>query len=273
MVMVADCGLHHVTRAADGEWWYIGDSVRTGVSLRLADAALNTFMWMLAHACPFLSTRDADYVGPHAMARIVVCSLVEGAFVGIAALVLPAGDSLAAHKVNASLASQTEAGEDASRIMARWICLPALCVSLVALATFFAAMEPRYRRTFYVRDSRRAMYRRHWAAWVLLGQRGLTGTRTAHYVSGTGLLSDTWASQWCFGSSSMQHTGRSRLPYVVHCPVASSCTRTCAPLACWWRYPGGGCGEQHCCGTRRRRRWSRTAVRRDEGAGSGHAPR
>jgi hypothetical protein len=33
------------------------------------------------------------------------------------------------------------------------------------LRTFFAAVEPRYRRSFYVRDTRRAMNRRQWAAW------------------------------------------------------------------------------------------------------------
>jgi hypothetical protein len=47
--------------------------------------------------------------------------------------------------------------------MARHICLPALCVALVALMAFFVAMEKQYRRTFYARDPRPAMHRRHWA--------------------------------------------------------------------------------------------------------------
>jgi hypothetical protein len=54
----------------------------------------------------------------------------------------------------------------ASRIMAWRICLPALCVTAVALAAFFAAMEPQYRRTFFARDICLAMHRRHWAAWA-----------------------------------------------------------------------------------------------------------
>jgi hypothetical protein len=50
--------------------------------------------------------------------------------------------------------------------MAWRICLPALCVALVAIATFFAALEPQYRPTFFARDTRRATHRRHWAAWA-----------------------------------------------------------------------------------------------------------
>jgi hypothetical protein len=30
-VPVADCGLHHATRALEGEWWTAGDAVRAGV--------------------------------------------------------------------------------------------------------------------------------------------------------------------------------------------------------------------------------------------------
>jgi hypothetical protein len=50
--------------------------------------------------------------------------------------------------------------------MAWRICLPALSVTLVALGTFFAAMEPQYRRSFFVRDARLAMHRRHWNTWA-----------------------------------------------------------------------------------------------------------
>ena len=84
------------------------------------------------------------------MARIVVCSLFEGAFVTVAALALPTDGSAFA----------------ASRVMAWRICLPALSTALVALAAFFVAMEPQYRRSFFARDTRLAMYRRHWAAWA-----------------------------------------------------------------------------------------------------------
>ena len=43
------------------------------------------------------------------------------------------------------------------------ISLPALCVSLVSLVAFFVVMEKQFRRTFYARDARGAMHRRHWA--------------------------------------------------------------------------------------------------------------
>jgi hypothetical protein len=70
------------------------------------------------------------------MARIVVCSLLEGAFVIAAALVMATDDStVATHHANASLAGQTTTA-DASRIMVWWTSLPALCVALVALAIF-----------------------------------------------------------------------------------------------------------------------------------------
>jgi hypothetical protein len=83
------------------------------------------------------------------MARIVVCALFEGACVTVAAL-----------------SSPYDASTLSSHIMAWRVCLPALCVALAALFTFFAVMEPGYRRSFFVRDTRLAMNRRHWAAWV-----------------------------------------------------------------------------------------------------------
>jgi hypothetical protein len=43
--------------------------------------------------------------------------------------------------------------------------LPALCVVLVALTIFFAALEPQYRRTFWAFDTKQAMCRRQWTAW------------------------------------------------------------------------------------------------------------
>jgi hypothetical protein len=149
MVLVADCGLHHMIRAREGEWWLLGEKARTGLGLRLADTLCNTIVWLVNHACPVLCLRHPDWVGPHCMARIVVCSLFEGAFVTAAALVLPTD-------VSTSAASQ----------MAWRMCLPALCVTLMALATFFVAMEPQYRRTFFVRDTRGAMHRRHWDVWA-----------------------------------------------------------------------------------------------------------
>jgi hypothetical protein len=149
-VLVADCAIHHATRALEGEWWIIGDHVRSGLGLRLVDTLFNTALWLLAHACPLLFARHVSFVGPHCMARIVVCSLLEGTFVTVAALTLTADDSAFA----------------ASHIIAWRVCLPALSVALVSLAAFFAAMDPQYRQSFYVRDTRRAMHRRHWAAWA-----------------------------------------------------------------------------------------------------------
>jgi hypothetical protein len=111
MVLVCDCGMHHATRAADDGWWVAGDNVRMGLSLRLVDAVTNTCFWLLAHACPLLCVRHPDWVGPHSMARIVTCSLLEGASVTGTALVLSTNDSTLA----------------ASRIMAWRMCLPALC--------------------------------------------------------------------------------------------------------------------------------------------------
>jgi hypothetical protein len=197
MVLVADCGVHHLMRAADGEWWIAGDAVRTGMGLRLADTVGNTGAWVVFHACPLLCIRDANWVGPHGMARIVVCALLEGAFVFVAALALPTDDSTpAAHDVNVSLASQTVARVEVSRIMAWRICLPSLCVALMALATFCAAMEPRYRGTFIVRDSRLAMHRRQWAAWA----EGTHGDEDRALSVGDGHAK--------VGSSSLLHAGR-----------------------------------------------------------------
>jgi hypothetical protein len=78
------------------------------------------------------------------MARIVVCSLLalEGAFVTFAALAQPTDGSTSA----------------ASHNMAWWICFPALCVALAALAAFFATVEPSYRRSFFARDTRRRAF-------------------------------------------------------------------------------------------------------------------
>jgi hypothetical protein len=138
-VLACDCGLHHAARALEGEWWVAGDVVREGVTLRITDTFGNIFLWMQAHACPMLSLRHPDYVGPQGTARIVVCAFFEGAFVVVAALALPTDNPMpATHDANASLAGQAEAREEASRIMAWRICLPALCVALTALATFFA---------------------------------------------------------------------------------------------------------------------------------------
>jgi hypothetical protein len=167
-VLVCDCGLHHLTRAADGDWWSVGDTVRTGMGLRLVDTSVNTVLWMLAHACPLLRLRDPNFIGPHCMARIVICSFAEGAFVIVTALALPA-ELQVSHAMNATLLSHSDkpsVTESSAHAMTWRICLPAMCVALVALATFFASMEPCYRRTFFVRDTRRAMYHRHWAEWA-----------------------------------------------------------------------------------------------------------
>jgi hypothetical protein len=51
------------------------------------------------------------------------------------------------------------------------------------LTIFFVTIEPQYRRTFFVRDTRRAMHRRHWKAWA----EGMHGDedRAGHLGSGT----------------------------------------------------------------------------------------
>jgi hypothetical protein len=60
--------------------------------VRLADTACNTLLWLLVRACPLLGTRSPDWMGPHCMARIAVCPLLEGVFVTFAALILPSND-------------------------------------------------------------------------------------------------------------------------------------------------------------------------------------
>jgi len=145
MVLAADCGLHQLMRAAAGEWWNIGDASRS-VALCFVDALANVVFWLFAHGCLIPSLRVPDWTGPHHTARIVVCSILEGAFVICAALLLPE--------------------QGATRVMAQWVCLPALVVVLVTLALFFALMEPCYRRTFWAPDSRHSWHRRHMNAWM-----------------------------------------------------------------------------------------------------------
>jgi hypothetical protein len=149
-VLAADCGLHHVTRAAEGEWWIVGDAVRSGGGTFAVDLVVNTILWSVARVCPVPLLRDPFWCGPRTMARIVVSSLLEGAFVISAALM-------------------TLTPENPARAMAAWICLPSLCVALMALASFYRAISPYYRRTFWARDSREAMHRRRFKAWAELG--------------------------------------------------------------------------------------------------------
>jgi hypothetical protein len=146
-VIAADCGLHHLMRAAEGEWWVLGDAVRSGVGTAVVDAIAGTALWTLTHACPMATCRTPDWAGPRSTARIVVCSLLEGSGVVCAALLmLPR--------------------EHSARTMAEYICLPALCTALAALTSFFAAMEPRYRHTFWAHDSRKVWHCRHFHAWL-----------------------------------------------------------------------------------------------------------
>jgi hypothetical protein len=146
-VLAADCGLHHVFRASAGDWWIVGDVVRSGVGVCIVDGIANCVLWTLAHACPIATVRDPNWTGSHNTARIVVCSLLEGAFVICTALLHPQAD-------------------EGARLMALRICLPAMCVALTALVAFFAAMQPTYRRTFWARQSRQAWYRRRFDEWV-----------------------------------------------------------------------------------------------------------
>jgi hypothetical protein len=90
-----------------------------------------------------------------------------------------------------------------ARKMARFICLPALCVSCLSLVVLFITMEPQYSSTFYKRDSRTEMHRRHWmqvAEWTATADEDrayLTNSENVRYL---GDLASEWivqrAAEW-----------------------------------------------------------------------------
>jgi hypothetical protein len=116
------------------------------VGALVIDFLFNTCFWIIWHVCPFWTLRDPNWTGPPVMAWTIACSLIEYTGVICTVLLFPL-----AHPTTAQ-----------TRTMVRLICLPALCVCLVSLMAFFVAMEKQYRRTFYARDPRYTMNRRHW---------------------------------------------------------------------------------------------------------------
>ena len=44
VVISADCALHHVLRALEGEWWITGDATRSGVVAWILDLIVNTVL-------------------------------------------------------------------------------------------------------------------------------------------------------------------------------------------------------------------------------------
>jgi hypothetical protein len=162
VVLATDCALHHLARVVEGEWWIIGDGKPPGVALGVVDFLFNSIIWVLMHACPFLTLRNPDYSGPHNTARVVVSSLLEGALVIIAALSLPTAEPVVQGGSNAAGSADMQTSIEAALRMVKWICLPALCISLAALCCFLVAMEPQYRKTMYRRDTRTAFNIRKW---------------------------------------------------------------------------------------------------------------
>ena len=129
-VLLADCGAHHLSRAADGEWWMFGDAYRLGVGLWIVNFVTHTIIWIIMHACPLLGIRNPFWTGPHTTARIVVCSLLECVAVVVFALLLP------------------DHADTSARRMALWVCLPALgagmpCATLAIYAPAVHGLEER----------------------------------------------------------------------------------------------------------------------------------
>jgi hypothetical protein len=112
-----------------------------------ADFVMDTVFWMMCHVCPWPTVRDSNWIGPPVMARAIASSLIEYSSVICTVFLLPL-----THPATAQ-----------ARTMVRLISLPALCMSLVSLVAFFVVMEKQFRSTFYARDARGAIHRRHWA--------------------------------------------------------------------------------------------------------------
>jgi hypothetical protein len=50
-LLAADCVLHHLTKAAAGEWWIVGDASRSGLAHFMLNVLTNSVLWLWAHKC------------------------------------------------------------------------------------------------------------------------------------------------------------------------------------------------------------------------------
>jgi len=194
-VLAFDCAVYHVLRMAAGEWWIVFDDVRKGMGAYVINFLANTTIWVSWRACPIWSVRDPNWTGPPVMAWTIAWSLSEYTGVICTVLLLPL-----AHPATAQ-----------TRTMVRLICLPALCVALVSLMAFFVAMEKRYRRTFYARDARHAMHRRHWAEAENIPTSD--EDRAVHAVSCTRYVGDLVSAWIVDGVPKWEHTQETAVWY------------------------------------------------------------
>jgi len=199
-VLAFDSAIYHVLRMAAGEWWIVSDSVRKGMGAWVGDFLTNTILWIQWHVCPVWLIRDPNWAGPPVMAWAIACSLTEYTGVICTVLLFPL-----VHPATAQ-----------TRTMVCRICLPALCAALVSLMAFFVTMEKRYRRTFYARDSRYTMHRRHWAE---AGRRTREGRATAdedraHIAGGDMRYVGGLASAWIVdGAAKWEHSKEAAVWY------------------------------------------------------------
>ena len=120
VVLVADCAAYHLTLAAEDEWWN-PNADHTLVSWVLHLITLS-FHWIVMHACPMWALRNPHLVGPHNSARIVACSLLEGAVVVAFAPLLPDREDTRANRLHARCACRRSAlrSRDSPLSSARW---------------------------------------------------------------------------------------------------------------------------------------------------------
>jgi hypothetical protein len=144
-VLLTDCGLYLLTKAVlDQEFdqvSYMSDVPSNTLRLLTVDPLLNALTWAFIHFCPLPVLRHPMWVAPHNYARIVLCNLGEGAV--FIALALNSGEANVVH-------------------LARYVCMPSLCVALITLVTFMLLIERRFWWTFCWRWSRRADVRARW---------------------------------------------------------------------------------------------------------------
>jgi hypothetical protein len=144
-VLLTDCGLYLLTKAVlDQEFdqvTYVSDVPSNTLRLLTVDPLLNALTWAFIHFCPLPVLRHPMWVAPHNYARIVLCNLGEGAV--FIALALNSGEANVVY-------------------LARYVCMPSLCVALITLVTFMLLIERRFWWTFCWRWSRRADVRARW---------------------------------------------------------------------------------------------------------------
>jgi hypothetical protein len=181
-VLTADLGLHHLLRAASGDYWvcstcacclmrgchsdacvWLSDACvwlsgarewqvigfiteKHTASIFIFDIIMNTMFWAHFHACPTLRCRGPNLLGgPQHCARITLLSLLEGGvFVG-----------LALHS------SARREARDSSALLSS-ACVVAGALSIVALAGFLLALERSQVSTFWRHDTRRKRALRIW---------------------------------------------------------------------------------------------------------------